>query len=218
MKRLGWFVLVVVVVCQYMAPRQAMAQDKEHPSVTVNPQNLLEQFAPFARIRTVRDDVNLNDVQIHDLDQIDQEAKKTFEQLREQLPVFRTAEQGKALWDWYESTRMGLRLQADAILKPEQLARFKQLASQHITRDPKRSFGLLARDMREKLALSDEQVQDLRDKSRVLDERLKRREAELKLELEQTRVQLRKELIESLKPEQRAALQEVWGELVPIPQ
>ena len=216
MKRLGSSELILMAAC-FVVPRQAAAQEQELPSATDNPQYLLEQFAPFARISTVRNEVNLNNVQIHDLEQIDQNARKSFERLDEISPLLESPEQRKALWDSYETTRIWLRLQADAVLTPEQLTRFKQLASQYITRDPSRTFGLLARDMREKLALSEKQIQDLRDKSVALDERLRRCEAELKLELERTRVQLRAELIETLKPERREVLRQVWGELLPIP-
>ena len=178
----------------------------------------LIELAPFVRLPAIRRELKVNQVQVFDLEFIEQEAKQRFEKFRRERNPLATPEESRDRFLQYRADETLFRHFADAVLTPDQLNRLKQLASQHVTREPRDCFGVLGREMKEELHITDEQAKALREKSAAVAEQLQLREAELKLELEKLRTKLRAEVVESLDLEQRARLKELWGDLLPIPQ
>jgi len=208
----------LAATCHYLIFEScAVAEENERPSPVTNPHYLIE-LAPFVRLPAIRRELRVNDVQVFDLAFIEQEAKQRFEKFKEQYIPLATPQERRDRFLQYRADETLFRQFADAVLIPDQLNRLKQLASQYVTRDPGDGFGILGREMKKELGITDEQAKALREKSTAVAEQLQLREAELKLELEKLRAKLRAELVESLDPAQRESLKRLWGDLVPIPQ
>jgi len=209
-------VLALTYQC-FDTDNRAVADENGPPTPISNPHHLFE-LGPFVRLPAVRKELQLTDEQIVDVDVFAQILKERFEKFTEQQTGLESAEDGKALFLRFCADQALFRGLADAVFNPVQLNRLKQMASQHVTRNPRGSFGVLGTEMRKELGITADQAKTLDEKSARMAEQLQRREAELKLELEKLRTKLRAEVVESLDPDQRAKLKGIWGELVPIPQ
>ena len=193
----------------------ALAEEPPRPTVIDNPHHLIE-LAPLLRIPAIRREMNFTERQIIDLETIEAQAKQESENYKLRTLSSDNQDQRREAYLQWRSEQLTLSFQGDSLFSPDQLSRIKQLASQYVTRFPSNGFGLLSQDMQQHLHLTTEQSATIRQKSAVIEQRLKAREAELKLELEKFRTSLRAELIESLDPDQRDKLKLLWGELTPI--
>lgn len=207
--------IVVSIACLLIIVSNAGADEKERPSQVTNPHRLLE-LAPFVRLPAVQDELKLTDTQIANVDFFVQEANRQFDRYKEDHRRQGRPDERGAVWPEFSIGRTLNRQVTDSVFSSDQLNRLKQLASQHVTRNPKGAFGILSPALKKELSVTDEQAKELREKSAVMDDQLKAREAELKLELEKLRTKLRAELVQTLEPAQRDSLKRLWGELVPI--
>jgi DNA anti-recombination protein RmuC len=208
--------LVLAGVCTRSAS-WAFADEKGNPSVISNPHRGLE-LDQFVHLSAVRNDIQLTEEQVGKINAIAELIRNRLKRYEFEQTMRDAEVDGIAL---YQGLRHDLDLfhaLAEAALSPEQLARLKQLASQHLTRNPRGAFGLLSPAMKKELNITDDQARALHEKSGAMAEQLRQREEELKLELEKLRTKMRAELVESLNPQQKESVKRLWGPLVPIPQ
>jgi hypothetical protein len=192
-----------------------LAEEKEAPAKTLNIGEMLE-LAAAARLPAIQKELQLSADQIGKVGVIENLLKERFERYAQGWD--RPSEDSRARYlNLVEDMQQIWSLTFTALL-PGQVARLKQLASQHATRNPRAAFGLLSPEMKKELVITEEQSKALRERTVAMTEQLSAREAELKLELEKLRVAMRAELVDSLDPMQKEAVKKLWGELVPIPQ
>jgi hypothetical protein len=163
----------------------------------------------------------LTEGQVKELVVLDMEAKERKEDYLMRATHCGAEPEGnelrRMLYLTYRTDSELLQMRRDSVFEGTQLGRLKQLASQHLTNDPKRAFGLLSHDVEKQLNLTADQRNTFKVKSASMAERLVERERELRLELDKLRAEMRKELMGTLNQPQQATLQKLWGNVVPVP-
>ena len=170
-------------------------------------------LAKFVQTPSIRRELSLNEAQINELTAIEAEMKEHIQEIMREMRTLDNEERKGAMQEIQDELELSRKLCAD-VLSPEQLVRAKQLALQFISRGPLNGFGLLGKAMMKELDISEEQANQLRERSAAIEKQLTTREAEMKAELEALRVKLQEELINSLKAPQRAKAKALYGDLI----
>jgi len=192
----------------------AEAQENAPPSQVTDPQKHVD-LAKFARLPSVRRELKLTEAQISELAAIEEETKKRVSDVLREVPKLEGDDRKAAFRELQEQIALSKKLCVE-VFSQDQLQRAKQLALQFISRSSGNGFGILTPAMTKELTITDAQAQAVREKSDEIAQRLKTREAEMKIQLEALRIKLQTELIDSLDPVQRGRLKSLFGELVTL--
>src|SRR4030095_2234237 len=167
---------VLLVACQFLdTGNHVVAEEDGRPTTIFNPHHLIE-LGPFIRLPSVRKELQVTDQQIGDVEFIERLSKDRFEQYKEQVSRPEWSDEHRALYLGFQADQSLFRAQSDAVFRPDQLNRLKQLASQHVTRGPVESFGLLTPSIKKELGITGQQAKTLYEKSAVMADQLQRRE------------------------------------------
>jgi len=207
MRCVAWGVTILAV----FALSQIAAAQQRRPGAGRGPTAAFGGgYFSLLRQEDVRKELELVEEQENELAQIGAEMREQMRELFSGLrdvPAEQRREKMAELRDEFSQLAESMRSRVDAVLLPNQRDRLQQLMLQAQLRQQGTVSTLTSPQLAERLGLSDEQVEELKQKEAEVT-------AELQKEIQKLRAEAREKLLEVLSLSQRQKLEELLGQQV----